>query len=264
MSAVLDLYRYLSANGEIKQLEVYRMQMVGGQFKPFLYELIKHKTQVMSSIFKKPIVSEPVRAITRKEYNIIFQACVNNRDKLLIALLFEGGLCLNEALGMHLCDISEIEDKIVHIVARENNENGARVKGNAEGIVYLPDYVVDLLLKYINEDVLEYDSDFLFINLYGSNKGTPFKDCTIEQLFIRLSKKTGIKVHPHMVRHGFAQEKLEAGWQLEQIQAYLRHKNPTSTEIYAQFTDALKISKMQEFEEVYDYTREAKLLGRHD
>ena len=86
MSAVLDLYRYLSANGEIKQLEVYRMQMVVGQFKPFLYELIKHKTQVMSSIFKKPIVSEPVRAITRKEYNIIFQACVNNRDKLLIAL----------------------------------------------------------------------------------------------------------------------------------------------------------------------------------
>ena len=76
--------------------------------------------------------------------------------------------------------------------------------------------------------------------------------------------KTGIKVHPHMLRHGFAQEKLEAGWQLEQIQAYLRHKNPTSTEIYAQFTDALKISKMQEFEEVYDYTREAKLLGRHD
>ena len=150
MSAVLDLYRYLSANGEIKQLEVYRMQMVGGQFKPFLYELIKHKTQVMSSIFKKPIVSEPVRAITRKEYNIIFQACVNNRDKLLIALLFEGGLCLNEALGMHLCDISEIEDKIVHIVARENNENGARVKGNAEGIVYLPDYVVDLLLKYLS------------------------------------------------------------------------------------------------------------------
>ena len=264
MSAVLDFYRYLSANGEIKQLEVYRMQMVGGQFKPFLYELIKHKTQVMSSIFKKPIVSEPVRAITRKEYNIIFQACVNNRDKLLIALLFEGGLRLNEALGLHVSDISEIEDKILYIVARENNENGARVKGNAEGVIYLPDYVVDLLLNYINEDVLEYDSDFLFINLYGNNKGNPLKDSTIEQLFIRLSKKTGIKVHPHMLRHGFAQEKLEAGWQLEQIQAYLRHKNPTSTEIYAQFTDALKISKMQEFEEIHDYTREAKLLGRNN
>ena len=98
---------------------------------------------------------------------------------------------------------------------------------------------------------------------YGNNKGNPLKDSTIEQLFIRLSKKTGIKVHPHMLRHGFAQEKLEAGWQLEQIQAYLRH-NPTSTEIYAQFTDALKISKMQEFEEIHDYTREAKLLGRNN
>lgn len=264
MSAVLELYQYLAANGEIQQIEAYRMQMIGGQFKPFLYELVKHKTQVQSSIFKKPVPSVPVKAITREQFNVLFELCRNRRDKLLLALLFEAGLRINEALGLHFSDLSQIEDKIIHIVARENNENGARVKNGAEGIVYLPDYTVDLLLDYMNEDALEYDSDFVFINLHGPTKGMPLKDDTVEQLFMRLSKASGLKVHPHMLRHGFAQEKLESGWKLEEVQAYLRHKNVTSTEIYAQYTDTMKILKMQEFEQKHSFAKEAAILVGND
>ncbi|WP_024857277.1 site-specific integrase [Ruminococcus albus] len=62
----------------------------------------------------------------------------------------------------------------------------------------------------------------------------------VEKLFARLSKKVGYKVHPHMLRHGFATEKLEAGWQMVDIQAYLRHKNLSSTQIYATYSDELK------------------------
>jgi integrase/recombinase XerD len=262
MSAVLELYQYLAANGEIQQLEAYRMQMIGGQFKPFLYELVKHKTQVQSSIFKKPVPSVPVKGITREQYNTLFSLCHNRRDKLLIALLYEGGLRINEALGLHFSDIAQIEDKTIRIVSRENNENGARVKNNAEGVIYLPDYVVDLLLDYINEDALEYESDFVFINLYGRNKGFPMKYGSAEKLFERLSNDAGFEVTPHMLRHGFSQEKLESGWTLEQVQAYLRHKNVTSTEIYAQYTDVMKIEKMKEFEGKHDYSKEAQLLGR--
>ena len=263
ISVVLELYRYLASNGNIKQLEVYRSKMAGTKFKSFLYEQINHKKQVMSSFLKKTVVSEPVEAATRSEYNTLIEACLNTRDKLLIALLFEGGLRLNEALGLHLCDVSEIEEKIVHIVARENNENGARVKNHAEGIIYLPNYVIDMLIRYINEDILEYESDFLFLNLYGKNKGKPLEDNAVEQLFSRLKDKTGLNIHPHMLRHGFAQEKLNAGWSLEQVQAYLRHKNPTSTEIYGQYNDALKIAAMKMFENVHDYTEEAKIIGKY-
>ena len=262
MSAVLELYQYLAANNQIQQLEAYRMQMIGGQFKPFLYELVKHKTQVQSSIFKKPVSDVPVQGITRDQYNTLFSLCHNRRDKLLLAILYEGGLRLNEALGLHFSDIAQIEDKIIRIVPRENNENGARVKRHAGGVVYLPDYVVDLLLDYINEDALEYDSDFLFINLYGKNKGAPLCDDTVEQLFIRLSRDAGFEVTPHMLRHGFSQEKLESGWHLEEVQAYLRHKDVASTEIYAQYTDGMKIAKMKEFDQKHDYSKEAELLGR--
>lgn len=264
MSAVLEFYSFLAKNGEIKQLDVYRMQMMGGKFKSFLYELVNHKTKIMSSIFKKPTPKGPVQAVTREQFKLLADACNNRRDKLLLSLLFEGGLRLNEALGIHLCDVIEIEDKIIHIVARENNENGARVKRNAEGIIYLPDYVVDLLVDYINIDIIDYESDYLFLNLFSINKGAPLRDKSVEQLFIRLRKKTGLDVHPHMLRHGFAQEKLESGWPLEQIQAYLRHRNPSSTEIYAQYNDALKIQKMQEFEQLHDYSKEAAIVGKNN
>ncbi len=104
-------------------------------------------------------------------------------DSLVEQAHYEGGLRINEALGLHFSDIAQIEDKTIRIVSRENNENGARVKNNAEGVIYLPDYVVDLLLDYINEDALEYESDFVFINLYGRNKGFPMKYGSAEPSF---------------------------------------------------------------------------------
>ena len=50
-----------------------------------------------------------------------------------------------------------------------------------------------------------------------------------------------------MLRHGFATEKLEAGWQMMDIQAYLRHKNISSTQIYATYSNELKKEKMRQF-----------------
>lgn len=261
ITVVLQFYEYLAANNLIQSLDVYRAQMVQPGIKPFLCELVRTRVRRRSSILKKAVEKKPVAAISREEYTILFSLAKNRRDRLLLALLFEGGLRLNEALGIHISDLSHIEDNVIYIVARENNQNFARVKNHAEGTIYLPDYVIDLLLEYLNEDVLDFDSDFLFLNLYGKEKGSPLKDNAVEQMFLRLSNKAGIKVHPHMLRHGFAQEKLEAGWEIQEVQAYLRHKHPTTTEIYAHYTDAIKLAKMQNFINQQDYTKEWHILN---
>lgn len=247
MESVLSFYQYLASNNEIQELETYKRQRNSKQFKSFLHELIKHKKELSKNIFNKPVPEVPVEAITREQYNTIFSFCRTRRDKLLLAILYEGGLRINEALGIHICDITEIEDGIIHIVPRENNENNARVKGNSGGIIKLPDYVIDLLLDYINEDIIDFDSDFLFLTLLGKKRGCPMTSNNAEQLFDRLSKKAGFNVHPHMLRHGFATEKLEAGWQMVDIQAYLRHKNISSTQIYATYNDEIKLEKMRAF-----------------
>ena len=54
-----------------------------------------------------------------------------------------------------------------------------------------------------------------------------------------------------MLRHGFAVEKIEDNWELFEIQSYMRHKVPTSTTLYAEFTDQAKINRMQEFNKTH-------------
>lgn len=246
MSSILSFYQYLASNNEISEISVFKMQKSTVRYKSFLHEMMHHKTLSLQSILRKPTTPEPVKAVTRNQYVELMQQCNNIRDKLLIALMFEGGLRLSETIGLHLEDLNELQDGVIHIVPRENNENGARVKNYSAGIIKVPDYVIDLLLSYL-EICEPYDSKFLFITLSGSNIGKPLLADTVEKLFLRLSKKVGYKVTPHMLRHGFATEKLEAGWQMMDIQAYLRHKNISSTQIYATYSNELKKEKMRQF-----------------
>lgn len=247
IGTVLSFYNYLSANNELDELNIYKIQRQQIHYKPMLYELMQHQTFGKKSILKRPEPPREVKGITRKQYIELIKLCKLRRDRVLLALLFEGGLRISEALGIHISDLNELESGIVKIVSRDNNENGARVKNYAEGVIKIPDYVIDLILNYLCDDIAEYTSDFLLLTFNGPNAGNPLKIGTVERLFERLSKKIGFKVHPHMLRHGFATEKLESGWQMVDIQMYLRHKNISSTQIYASYSDDLKKKKMTAF-----------------
>ena len=246
VGTVLSFYEYLASNKQIEDPSFYRYQRVNTPYVSFLSELMHHELYYKRSILMKPTVPKVIHPVTRAQYAELIKYCTSRRDRLLLALLFEGGLRLSEALGIHLSDLSELEQGIISIIPRENNENGARVKNYAKGIIKVPDYVIDVLLKYLDE-IKAYDSDYLFLNIAGRNKGQPLKADTVEKMFLTLSKKAGYKVHPHMLRHGFATEKLEAGWQMVDIQAYLRHKSINSTHIYATYSDELKKEKMRSF-----------------
>ncbi|MFW6130590.1 MAG: tyrosine-type recombinase/integrase, partial [Atribacterota bacterium] len=50
------------------------------------------------------------------------------------------------------------------------------------------------------------------------------------------------KVHPHMLRHSFGYEYINATGDLRSLQTHLGHSNPNTTQIYAQMSD----EKLQE------------------
>lgn len=56
----------------------------------------------------------------------------------------------------------------------------------------------------------------------------------INELLTALSRRARLarEVHPHMLRHGFASNVLEAGGALDEAQALLGHATPTSTQVY--------------------------------
>lgn len=248
MAGVLMFYQYLAINNKIYELPIYSMVNAKKKYKPFLYELTNNIQKVRNSLLTVKSAQRTVEPISRETFNLLYNACTNRRDKILVALLFEGGLRVSEALGLHLSpDMDKLQDRKIQIIARENNENGARVKRYSEGTILIPHYLQNLINDYLIYDIANYNSEFLLLNLNGSTKGQPMKYQNTYDLFARLSKKIGEDVHPHMLRHGFAQEKMDNDWTIEEIQAYLRHKNPASTGLYAKMKEEKKKSKIEEF-----------------
>lgn len=248
MTAVMGLYRYLAEAKVVSpQLDgLYRELRFDGGFQSFLSELTGRKRPV-SSVLKIRLGKQVPKYVTREGYERVIACCRTLRDKLLTALMFECGLRVGEALGVRLEDLDEVECGKLKVVPREDNENGARVKYGAAGDVYLPDYVVRLLVAYLEGEAAQHGSDYLFVSLKGPTAGSPMRADSALKLYRRISAATGVKVHPHMFRHGFAVEKLEAGWQEEEISLYLRHSSLRSTRIYEHFTERLAEERLRPF-----------------
>jgi len=137
------------------------------------------------------------------------------RDRLLCLMLKEGGFRIGEFLGMKMEDL-EFGKQGVHIRFRPDNENGARAKagyGN-DRFVHLPTDVLGLLDVYITEVWVEANpcTDHLWIVLNKSAKsserrstyGTALSVAAVEKVFQHYSKKSGVTLHPHVLRHTHA------------------------------------------------------------
>lgn len=247
ISVVLSFYDFLARNNEFDKLDVYKKQRKNPHFKNFLYELVDKHKELKTNIFKLKTIEPEIKFITRKEFKSLKENCNLIRDKLLISIMFEGGLRLGEVLGLQLTDI-EIWNNKIKIIPRENLENGVRVKNNAKGSSFFPPYVMKLFADYLTEEYGDIDSNFVFVNLYGKNIGSALKPGTVEKLFERLSLKIDKKVTPHMCRHGHATELVEEGFKAIDIKDDLRHAHIQSTFRYTHYTDKFKIKKVKELQ----------------
>lgn len=168
------------------------------------------------------------------------------RDKIILLCLKEGGFRSNELLGVHLEDIDFAEQGL-WVKFSPDNINGSRAKAGygRDRFVHLPTDLMALIDRYISSEWLESnaDNDFLFVvvnNNASSGNGQAMTKSTLDSMFKYYSKKTKIKIHPHMLRHThateLAREYINKGEQInwEYISKRLGHSNVTTTmEIYA-------------------------------
>lgn len=247
VGTVLDFYKYLAANKELEELDVFRSIRRNPKFQGFLGEMLNRRTKIASSVFRRPEPDKKVEGITREQFRQLLAECRTRRDRVLLEILYEGGTRLGEALGIKLEDICDLSTGEISLRSREN-VNEARVKRHADREIYLPGYVMKEIVDYITEDLSDSNSDFLFVNLSGPNCGKAMASSGVEALFRRLSRRVGFKVHPHMLRHGFAMEKLDADWDMVDIKAFLGHKSIISTDIYAEYTNEKKRKMIERFQ----------------
>jgi site-specific recombinase XerD len=84
-------------------------------------------------------------------------------------------------------------------------------------------------------------------SLWLTEKGLTLKDSSVETLFIKLRNKTGIHVHPHLLRHTFATLWLKNGGDSLMLQRLLEHTTLMMTNRYCQAVgclDAIEAHKL--------------------
>jgi site-specific recombinase XerD len=164
-----------------------------------------------------------VKALSYAEVNQIVSTFGNRfedkRNKAIILVLVDCGLRLGELLNIKMADVN-MQQQLLKV----DGKTGERV-------VRFGLTTAKALLKYMMaRQVLNGHSDQLWI----IREGTGLKDSSVETLFIKLSKKTGIPVHPHLLRHTFATLWLKNGGDSLMLQRLLGHTTLMMTNRYCQ------------------------------
>lgn len=216
----------------------------GSKYKSFLHHITKGK-KVRTKLLK---LKEPKKfpgCLSCEEVKTLIATCNSLRDKFLIRLLYESGLRIGEVLGLRLSDINSGKLEI-SVNSRVDNVNYARAKNSNNCTVQRTVHVNTELLKWfsaylIDEYPEDFDCDYVFVVLPNpgrSIRARPLAYSAVDSLFRRLSKKTGIKVTPHLLRHTHATELVRNGWKMAYVQKRLGHSNiQTTVNTYTHLTD---------------------------
>lgn len=241
LAAVSSFYDFQARLDTMKEVPLYRFHALSQRtYKPFLHHITKSKP-VKTRLVKAKVAKHLPKTLGTDEVHRLIDTCERTRDRFLVTLLYETGMRVGQALGLRHEDI-KTEDLEVHIVPRDNNPNGARAKSKGAYMVPISMDIASLYTDYVIDDLGALDSDtlpdFVFVNIWDGERGRPLTYASVYDLFRRLSKKTGIQAHPHMLRHTRATEWIRGGMQLEVVQKLLGHASVQTTEIYLNLIDS--------------------------
>lgn len=173
------------------------------------------------------------RTIEEDHILVLLDNCTNVRDQLLILLLAETGFRIGEMLGIRYTTDIDYKDRTLRVQFRDDNDNKARAKYAEYRRAKISKETFEILMYYLSEyRQLLKKSDYLFVTITGEGAGKPLDISAVYAMLGRLEKKTGIAATPHMLRHYFANERRNNGWDIALISKALGHKHISTTEKY--------------------------------
>lgn len=244
LTSVQSFYDYLMRIEDYERdlSEKTKKQVFGNYraFKPFLHHISKGKT-IDKNILKIKEPRREVLTLTKSQVQAVHDACSNIRDALLIRILYEGGLRIGEALSLWIEDFDIGSTSIRVRKSKTISGEGRKVYVSADTMNIFQDYLID---------IHDADTNFVFINLSGPNKGEPLNYRAAIDMIERLRRKTHIDITPHMLRHTYATELHEQGVEISIIQKLLGHAHvQTTIQTYVHPTDETIRSEWQKAQE---------------
>lgn len=226
LNVVMSFLDYLSRLGEFKSIDVFK-QAKGRNFKGFLHHVNKGRYQ--KNVLNLRVKKKQIRTLRSKEVKQIIDACHTKRDKLILMLMYEGGLRIGEVLSLRLEDIVTWDNQI-HLTPRDVNVNEAYIKLRKERTIHVSKELMSLYTDYlIYEYSEELEHDYVFISLKEGYFGKPLKYQSVLDLVRRIVKRTGIEFTSHMLRHTHATQLIREGWDVAFVQKRLGHAHVQTT-----------------------------------
>ena len=168
-----------------------------------------------------------------EELNKIFDVCsldtsINQRDSLIIELLYATGVRVSELVNIKIKDI-DMNEKVIKVLG----------KGSKERIVLYNNHTANVLDVYLKDGYRFFNkknSEYLILNKDGNHLSERY----VRKVIDKLVKKAGLdlKISPHTIRHTFATDMLEEGSDLMTVKELLGHESLNTTSIYTHVTNS--------------------------
>ena len=123
------------------------------------------------------------------------------RDRFLFAFSASTGMRVGQALGLRHEDVVSWERRIEVVPARAAAAAGrGRRAARRAGWVPVPGELIRLWSGYMHEEYGELESDFVFVSLWGGERGRPLAYSSVNELVRRTRELVGF----HFTAHQYA------------------------------------------------------------
>lgn len=258
VTAVSSFYRYQLQHGETLSNPVLYEQISNrfSGFKSFLIHTSRGKTTRREVSLKEP--EKRVKIVKDPDFATFLATIDNLQFRCIVLLMREGGLRVGEILGLLIQDL-EFHRTGLWVRRRSGLENDALAKNMRAG----EERFIDLspeLMALLDHLLLHhaFDTDHLFVVLkknatdkWGNTTyGRPLDREAVKGLFRHYSKKSGVPIHAHLLRHSHATELIKAGWDASYVQKRLGHAQvQTTINTYVHLDDEEMSKKWRAYQE---------------
>ncbi len=224
------------------------------RYKGFLHHITKGSPLAKNILRQKEEKRQRPKTITIAQVQALLDACSNQRDRLLVRLLYESAMRVGEVLALYVEDVDVAENRL-YVRDRGPLENGAEIKTiHAPRSIDVSSDLIDEIVAYVGRvHTIEVETNHLFIKLHGLRAGQALTYADVDSLFRRLRQKTGLDVTPHILRHSMLTRLAELGWQPELLQERAGHASFQQT--YQTYIHPSKEALRAAWEQTQDQVR---------
>jgi site-specific recombinase XerD len=193
----------------------------------FLEDILRKNMKLNIRYSKRP--SRIPEFLSKEEVRILIGKIHNWKHRLMIEVLYGGGLRVSELLNLQVKDL--LIDKSYGFIRRG--------KGRKDRIFVISKICVDKIRNLIEMEKLT-AQDYLFL----TNRHERYSERSVQEIVKKATLLAGIskEVHPHTLRHSFATHLIENGASLNEVQTMLGHKSPETSMIYVHMASPIMIN----------------------